>query len=77
MGYYKNIEIATQVEEPDRLPAPVPASQHIAYGTRKQFREIYNHHRKVARAKQRKEITEISALLLASAVLGFLLGVII
>jgi predicted nucleic acid-binding Zn ribbon protein len=32
MGYYKNQEIANQVEEPDRLPEPIPAARHIANG---------------------------------------------
>jgi hypothetical protein len=31
MGYYKNLEIALQVEEPDRIPAPRPAFTHPAF----------------------------------------------
>lgn len=30
MGYYKQNEIETQVEEADRVPAPKPASVHVA-----------------------------------------------
>lgn len=30
MGYYKNLEIENQVEEADRVPAPKPASGHVA-----------------------------------------------
>lgn len=30
MGYYKNLEIAGQVEEPDRYPEPIPAARHVA-----------------------------------------------
>jgi hypothetical protein len=31
MGYYKNLEVAGQVEEADRVPPPKPASSHVAY----------------------------------------------
>ena len=30
MGYYKQNEIETQVEEADRVPAPKPAGVHVA-----------------------------------------------
>lgn len=30
MGYYKQLEIANQVEEADRFPAPLPARDHVA-----------------------------------------------
>ena len=30
MGYHKNEEIETQVEEADRVPAPKPAAVHVA-----------------------------------------------
>jgi hypothetical protein len=31
MGYYKNLEIEMQVEEPDRVPEPKPATMHVAH----------------------------------------------
>jgi len=46
MGYFKNQLIAQQVEEADRIPAPKPASEHVAFPTRRsrtQARRIANH----------------------------------
>lgn len=33
MGYYKNVEVASQVEEADRKP--ISAASHVAFPTRK------------------------------------------
>jgi hypothetical protein len=30
LGYFKNELIAQQVEEADRIPAPIPASRHVS-----------------------------------------------
>lgn len=40
MGYFKQLEIANQVEVGDRIPAPKSATTHAAYPTRKLYREI-------------------------------------
>ena len=77
MGYFQNIEISEQVEEADRVPPPLPASKHIAYGTRKDFREIYNHHRGIAKAKQREDTIQIIGLSLTAFIFGFMLGVVL
>lgn len=36
MGYFKNQLIAEQVEVGDRVPAPRPATSHVAFPTRRQ-----------------------------------------
>jgi hypothetical protein len=40
MGYFKQLEIADQVEIADRIPAPKPATTHVSYPTRRLYREI-------------------------------------
>lgn len=77
MGYFQNIEISEQVEEADRVPPPIPASRHLGHGTRKDFREIYNHHRGIAKAKQREDTIQIIGLFLTALILGFMLGVVL
>jgi len=77
MGYYQNIEISEQVEEADRVPPPIPASRHLGHGTRKDFREIYNRHRGIAKARQLEDTIHIIGLCLTASILGFMLGVVL
>jgi len=42
VGYFKNQLIAEQVELGDRVPAPKPATDHVAYPTRKTNRHWYD-----------------------------------
>lgn len=71
MGYWKNQLIAEQVEVGDRLPAPKPASAHVALAlpTRKQWR---------MREKQiRDDVREMYKGVALFFVLGLLIGVVV
>lgn len=65
MGAFKNQLIAEQVEEADRVPAPKPATSHVAF-TRAQLKAI----RKASDQALRKTMREAVYL----AVLGFTFG---
>lgn len=40
MGYYKNMEIAGQVEVPDRVPRPKPAIEHAVFFPNRKLRRL-------------------------------------
>ena len=70
MGYYKNLEIALQVEEPDRVPGPRPASTHLAYNyglTRKTVLEFEKTVKAARRTRDVKRFVFLLGLLLAAA----------
>lgn len=78
MGYYKNLEIALQVEEPDRIPAPKAATQHLAYrsyDSRVTQRRIERLRKKEARQKTFERIILVSVVFLVGAigVMGWIL----
>lgn len=69
MGYYKNLEIALQVEEPDRIPEPKPASSHVAYHYGETRKTILEFEKTIKKAKK---VRDVKLLLLASGLLGTL-----
>jgi len=76
MGYFKNQLIANQVELGDRVPAPRPASSHVAYGhgilSRRFVRTMEREHRDYHRSSL------IAVATIATAVgllVGFTVGV--
>lgn len=76
MGYYKNLEIALQVEEPDRIPEPKPASSHVAYHygeTRKTILEFEKMIKKAKKARDVKLLLLVTGLLGTLGVVGWLL----
>ena len=78
MGYYKNQEIALQVEEPDRVPGPKPASNHAAYRYFDSRTALARYEKLVKEAKRSQLIERIviaaTVLLLgAAAVTGWIL----
>lgn len=71
MGYYKNIEIESQVEEPDRTPAPKAAREHLAYryyNSRKTQLGIERLRKKEARFETVEKIVLVSVVLLLGAI---------
>jgi len=76
MGYFKNQLIADQVELGDRVPAPKPASSHVAYQhgilSRRFVRNLEREHRDYHRAT----VTIAGVLALGAGILiGFAAGV--
>jgi hypothetical protein len=69
MGYYKNEEIANQVEEPDRIPAPRPAYTHPAYRYY-DSRVVQKRLEKNLRRAKREEALERFALIAAVIFIG-------
>jgi hypothetical protein len=69
MGYYKNLEIALQVEEPDRVPAPKPASNHAAFRYW-DSRTALVRYEKLVKEARRSEIVERLVLTLTVLLLG-------
>ena len=71
MGYYKNLEIALQVEEPDRIPAPKAAREHLAYqyyNSRKTQLRIERLRNKEQRFETVERIVLVSVVLLVGAI---------
>lgn len=53
MGYFKNELIAGQVEVGDRIPAPKPATSHVAFPERRLRRQMEQRVRRSVRADLR------------------------
>lgn len=75
MGYFKQLEIANQVEVGDRVPAPIPATAHVAnqYGlsSRRWLRHQEREHRDYHRNQL---VVAIAVASMVGLVLGFGLG---
>lgn len=72
MGAFKNQLIAEQVEEADRVPAPKPATSHIAL-TRAQLKAI----RKASDQAVKKTMREAVYLMALSFTLGAVFGAVV
>ena len=71
MGYYKNQLIASQVEVGDRIPAPKPATSHVAFPTRRSRVEA----ERISREKMRKLNRELLGTAVGYTTIGFALGI--
>jgi hypothetical protein len=69
MGYYKNKEIANQVEEPERELPPRPAKTHLAYQYY-ESRAVRARQEKQMRRAQRADRLETSLVVFFIIVLG-------
>lgn len=77
MGYYKNKELEQVIEVGDRVPAPKPAREHIAYPNRKSMREI-RHRATQWRVQSRGQLLlDVIAYGVTGLVIGFILGAVI
>jgi len=77
MGYYKNKELEQVIEVGDRVPAPKPATEHIAYPHRRSIRET-RHRATQWRVQSRGQlIQDIIAYGVTGLVVGFILGAVI
>lgn len=74
MGYFKNELIANQVEEADRMPAPRPASTHVAFPTRRLTRQAERGRRYVTLSRGQYQVLVAWITVIALA-LGILVGV--
>lgn len=74
MGYFKNEIIANQVEEADRMPAPRPATSHVAFPTRRLTRQAERGRQYVTVSKGRYQVT-VAWLVVVSLGLGIAVGV--
>lgn len=74
MGYHKNLIIAGQVEEADRIPAPRPASSHVAFPTRRLTRQALRGRRYVTLSRGQYQVT-MAWLTLIALGLGIAVGV--
>ena len=71
MGYHKNQLIAEQVEEADRIPAPKPATSHVAFPTRRSRKQAS----RIARHNYRKMNQRIILDAVVYVGIGFLAGI--
>lgn len=76
MGYHKNLLIAEQIEVGDRIPDPKPATEHIAYPSRKIERQMSKIKAPVT-VTRRVWRTMMVSMALCGAVAGYLIGVVV
>lgn len=83
MGYFKNQIIADQVELGDRVPPPIPARRHLAYGpattwpplpARKDIRERQKRARKLLKKQMRADTWNLWGPLIFLALMGLSVG---
>ena len=77
MGYFQNLEIALQTEEADRIPRPVPATQHHSYPTRRSIREIKRRANQYRMTRIQDEIAKAVVYSVTALVIGFGIGAVI
>ena len=77
MGYFKNQELEQVIEVGDRIPAPVPANQHIAYPTRRSIRDARNRATQWRVQTRRELIIGIITYSTIGLVVGTILGMVI
>ena len=76
MGYFKNQLIANQVELGDRIPAPKPATDHVAYGHGILSRRFIRHLEREHNREHTARLMVAGAIALAVGIaLGFAVGV--
>lgn len=75
MGYHKNQLIADQIELGDRIPAPKPASSHVANLSRKQMTEIRRNVQRRSKRQAREFYWTTLSLVIIGALIGFVIGV--
>ena len=69
MGYYKNLEVAEQLEVPERVPRPKPAIEHAVFFPNRKLRRM-------SEMKPRRNLAWIGWILIGIAV-GIAVGVFI
>lgn len=77
MGYPDNEIIEQQVELGDRVPAPRPAYQHIAWDTRANRKKQRAHAEKIFKGAMRRQTGFILTGVFYGALIGFILGVLV
>ena len=77
MGYFKNQLIAEQVELGDRVPNPKPATDHVAYPTRKTNRHWYDISQAQVKNREVAYRYVVIGWLLIGASIGFAAGVMV
>lgn len=75
MGYHKNQLIADQVELGDRIPAPKPASSHVANVSRKQMTEIRRNVERKSKQQAREYFWTTVSFIAIGVVIGIVIGV--
>jgi hypothetical protein len=71
MGYFKQLEIANQVEVGDRLPAPKPAREHVAWLS-EETRADRKLKQRLARKQRRAENIDTAILLSVVMFIGIM-----
>lgn len=71
MGYFKNKLIEQQVELGDRIPAPRPATSHLAYPSRRDVRQ----RRQIAEQRVKQYQRDLNGIGAAGGLIGLVLGV--
>lgn len=74
MGYFKNEIIANQVEEADRIPAPRPATSHVAFPSRRLTRQAQRGRRYVTLSRGQYQVA-MAWVTVAALAVGIAVGV--